>query len=562
MARYWVTGGNGAWNSTTNWSASSGGASGASLPDSTQDVFFDGNSGAGTSTVNTTTSVLSLDFTGFAGTLAGSNAINVFGNLKFAATMTRTWNGTLTFSATSGTKTVTSNGITLGGAVTFNGVGGTWQLQDAFTTASTVTLLLLNGTLDTNGKALSCGVLRTDNSNVRTLTIANSTVTLTASGGNMWVGNIVTNLTLNASGSRIVFRNNSSTNGVFLFGVGLTFGEVEFSGSGSGNLDLSSSSGTLSCTNIIVSNTGGGGLTNAGAVTCSTLAFNSGYTGTWSGSIGFSVATNLTLVIGMTVTRTTLTFNGTSGTGTITSNGVSFSGTAITFSGVGGSWQLADALNTTGTVTLGNGTFSTAGFPVQCSGVALGPASAGTRTLSLGASVVTLIGSGTVWGVTVNPGGLTLNAGTSQIVMNEGSSAGKTFSGAGFAYYDLTLAGTGTGTFTVNGANSFNKVELATAERTLLWGITTTKTLKRLVALGTPGHLHTIASTTPGTQATVSKDADSVTEVDYCNVQDLKVTGGARWFLGAHSVDGGNNNGVRFAGYGARTNAGDTPYAA
>ena len=42
--RYWV-GGSGAWDNTntTNWSASSGGSGGASVPTSTDNVFFDSN---------------------------------------------------------------------------------------------------------------------------------------------------------------------------------------------------------------------------------------------------------------------------------------------------------------------------------------------------------------------------------------------------------------------------------------------------------------------------------------------------------------------------------------
>ncbi|NOU17724.1 MAG: hypothetical protein HOO91_09210 [Bacteroidales bacterium] len=44
--RYWVTGGDGNWNSTNNWSASSGGASGASIPNNnTFLAIFDANSG-------------------------------------------------------------------------------------------------------------------------------------------------------------------------------------------------------------------------------------------------------------------------------------------------------------------------------------------------------------------------------------------------------------------------------------------------------------------------------------------------------------------------------------
>lgn len=44
--RYWV-GGSGNWNSTSKWSTTSGGASGASVPTSSDDVFFDDNSDAG-----------------------------------------------------------------------------------------------------------------------------------------------------------------------------------------------------------------------------------------------------------------------------------------------------------------------------------------------------------------------------------------------------------------------------------------------------------------------------------------------------------------------------------
>lgn len=46
VSRYWVSGGNGYWDSTTNWATSSGGASGASVPIG-ENVFFDASSGAG-----------------------------------------------------------------------------------------------------------------------------------------------------------------------------------------------------------------------------------------------------------------------------------------------------------------------------------------------------------------------------------------------------------------------------------------------------------------------------------------------------------------------------------
>ena len=50
LTRYWVTGGNGQWSSTTNWSAASGGVSGATVPIATDLAVFDANSGSPTVT--------------------------------------------------------------------------------------------------------------------------------------------------------------------------------------------------------------------------------------------------------------------------------------------------------------------------------------------------------------------------------------------------------------------------------------------------------------------------------------------------------------------------------
>ena len=64
--RYWV-GGSGTWDTTAtaNWSASSGGASGASAPTSADAVFIDANSGGGTVTLGENVSILTLTLTGF-----------------------------------------------------------------------------------------------------------------------------------------------------------------------------------------------------------------------------------------------------------------------------------------------------------------------------------------------------------------------------------------------------------------------------------------------------------------------------------------------------------------
>jgi len=138
--RYWV-GGTGTWDatSTANWSALSGGGTGASVPTAADNVFFDANSNVGTGsfTVTMSTTRVCNDFTasGLDGamTLSGGGAIGltVSGSLFFQATnFSRTYLGTTTFNATSTGKTVNTNGVALG-AVTFDGIGGSWTFGSA-----------------------------------------------------------------------------------------------------------------------------------------------------------------------------------------------------------------------------------------------------------------------------------------------------------------------------------------------------------------------------------------------------------------------------------------------
>ncbi len=231
--RYWV-GGAGTWGSTqtTNWSASSGGASGASVPTASDNVFFDVNSNTGTNSFTVTMANsprVCNDFTasGLDGSmfLAGSGiALTVSGSLTFQATnFTRQYSGTTTFNATTTGKTVTTNGVAFGGAVTFNGVGGAWTLGSAFS-CGTSTLTLTNGTFDTSASnyAVTAGGFSSSNSNVRTINLNGSTLTFSSSTG--WAMSTSTNATLNAGTSTINFASTSPT----FAGGGLTYYNVAF----------------------------------------------------------------------------------------------------------------------------------------------------------------------------------------------------------------------------------------------------------------------------------------------------------------------------------------------
>jgi hypothetical protein len=254
--RFWI--GTGTWgaSSTANWSATSGGATGASAPTSADFVLFDAASGAGTVTIGTGAICLGINASAFTGTFAfGTNKINIAGtgssNLagSFAVTGTplieltnssatartvstgsateansisvnvtagtgnltlsgnyrsvdftgyagqlqlssRTIFGdwtlftgmtlaaganTTTFGATSGTRTITSNGRTMDFPVNFNGVGGTWTCADAITLGSSRTMTITNGTVQLKeGATSTVGFFATSGTNAKTLRSASA----------------------------------------------------------------------------------------------------------------------------------------------------------------------------------------------------------------------------------------------------------------------------------------------------------------------------------------------------------------------------------------------------
>jgi len=231
--RYWV-GGTGTWDatSTANWSASSGGGTGASVPTAADNVFFDVNSNVGTGAFTVTMANdprVCNDFTasGLDGvmTLDGTSiGLTISGSLLFPATnLTITYSGTTTFNATTAGKTITANGKTFTSAVTFNGIGGVWTFGSAFNCSNFVTHT--NGTIDTSSVgnyAFTWGQLSSANSNVRTLNLNAST----CNTGSFTPGIqcTPTNWAFNAGTSTINF--NGTSTGIDASGGGLTFYNV------------------------------------------------------------------------------------------------------------------------------------------------------------------------------------------------------------------------------------------------------------------------------------------------------------------------------------------------
>ncbi|MCD4698774.1 MAG: hypothetical protein K8S16_21290, partial [Bacteroidales bacterium] len=209
---FWV-GGSGDWNDADHWAISSGGAGGTCVPSSIDNVYFDANSFTGTGETvtiigdgNNNANCKNMDWTGATNNpvLAGVITYNlrIYGSLTFISNMTFDFAGKVYFDAINPGNTVTSAGISLDNAhVYFNGVGGEWTLQDELNVGGQ-RIYHNYGTLNTNGQPLFADRFYSNNSNIRTLILGSSVLTITENSGSAFVFN-GTNLTLDAGTSLI-----------------------------------------------------------------------------------------------------------------------------------------------------------------------------------------------------------------------------------------------------------------------------------------------------------------------------------------------------------------------
>ena len=189
--RYWV-GGSGSWTAanTANWSASSGGASGASVPSTGDHAYFDANSGSGTVTLGYVPSVLSLRMSNFLGVFdfstnyvnlvtASSTSVAMGTNVAFlgSKTLRCSYVGTAL-------RFITVTGLSAANALNIDVVSGSGDLDLSGSvnslnfTGSTVNLL--NRSLNVYGSlTLSTGMTLAAGSNVLTFGASNATVTHT-----------------------------------------------------------------------------------------------------------------------------------------------------------------------------------------------------------------------------------------------------------------------------------------------------------------------------------------------------------------------------------------------
>jgi hypothetical protein len=612
MATYYWVGGTGTWDgtTTTNWSLSSGGAGGAGVPTSADDAIFNSASNATLYTVTMAAGAVcsSLSMAGPASgnvTWAGTSALSIYGSLTLTSTgITRTYNGAITFAATTTGFTI-SSGISLASAITFNGVGGAWTLAAAFTTTGAVTFT--NGTFSTANFAFSTGNCTNSGTGTTSISFGSSAVSV----GNWLFGN-TTGLTFNAGTSTITSGGNPSFGGLTYYNYtstnGASNGSTTFTGGGTFN-NLFNTAARLHAlyfdTNITVNGTftaaGQSGINNASvlrggsagqqititaaAVSLSYLNINSivaaGAAAPWTGTALGNGGNNsgITFTSPKTVYWNLVTGGDLNGNGwALTSGGTPSaanyplpqdtaifnntglnSGTTLSYSAntFGYYGFIADfsALTNTTTLTI-TSNFLASGNITLSSAVTM----AGTGTIQFSnTATLTSAGKTLTQPITVVPGG-TLTLSGALTTSNTIGIAGGTFTQASALTCGLiTISNNGTWNAnaaitnsagithtlgTVNTGTSITTTGTYTfSAGTLKLSAGNTLTVNAFVTSGTT--LKYLISSTPGTQATIAK-ASGTTTATYLSIQDSNATGGTWNATATSNINAGNNTGWLF----------------
>lgn len=225
---------------------------------------------------------------------------------------------------------------------------------------------------------------------------------------------------------------------------------------------------------------------------------------------------------------------GASGYNTISMNGVQIpANLTVKISGANGKWKFGDAfvcgspfVITTGILNLDGQNFTA---------FSLSSAAGNAKELYLREGTTTLTGTGTVLDLATDAADLTVDAGTSTIVVSDSSSSAKTINSGGKTLYNLTVSSGGSGVVTINSATgTFNTITL-NGPKTVKFtnGITTT-----ISGLTVSGGV-VISSDSAGNTFTLSKSSGTVS-ISGGSLQDSTASGGATFR--AHNTQNISNN--------------------
>lgn len=481
-SRYWV-GGTANWDGIagTKWATTSGGAGGASAPTTADDVFFDAASGAVTVTVSSGHAALSINCTGFTGTLSASVTINVSGSVTIVAGMTVT--GGISWSI-NGTGTFTSGGKSFS-SFTVSGSGITVTLGSALSLS--LILTITQGTLNTSASnySITCERMNSNNSNVRGLTLNGSTVTCTGTT-QPWLISTGGTFTLSAGTSTIVLSGGGGGTTISFGGGNLTYNNVTHSISSAPGIGLTISGNNTFNTLTLTSPSAGVIYDCAilGNQTITTLIANgSGATGRVR--LRGNIAAAITLTVTTYTTKSDVDFQ------VVTAAGASAPWSGTRLGNLGGNtnitftaaktvyWNLAGTQNwsATGWATSSGGSPAVANFPLaQDTAIFDNTGAAGTVTLNQTWSLPTINASARTSAMTLATAasvsyltagslilgtGITLNTLTSNTIYFVGSNA-QTLTSAGKTWALNLYIGKTSGTltlgdaFTSSGPTTFN----------------------------------------------------------------------------------------------------------
>jgi hypothetical protein len=399
---YWV-GGSGNWSDlSTHWATTSGGNVFHSvLPRTTDNVIFDPNSFSAANqivTINVKAECNNMNWTGVTNTPkllvnnGWNDGLNIYGSLTFVSGMTTEFSVPTFFRATATGKTITMAGKRIMWAY-FEGVGGDWTFQDDFYAGEGV--FLTNGTLNTNNKAFAAYYFSANNSNVRTLNLGSSAVTL-------WYGQ-----PWDVRGSNLTYISNGAnftcTNGTF-YGGNYNYNDISFSDNGAIESDngttynnvVFTKDGTINGNHSFNNVTFGKNATINGTNTFANLTLGSGSTNTLAASTTQTITGNFVSSSSCTA-FTTISSNSTTvpatiskATGSVVLNfaslnnitatgGATFSVTNALNSGTNAGWSVTPAVGRNlywigGTGNWGDGahwSLTSGGAAVNCTPIAL-----------------------------------------------------------------------------------------------------------------------------------------------------------------------------------------------
>lgn len=205
---------------------------------------------------------------------SNNSGITIYGNLVIASTATAPAAGTTawTFASNSNTKTITTNGKLIDWPLTFNGVGGTWALNDALTMGSTRGVTLTAGTFNMNNFSVSANAFSSTGTGVRNITFGSAAFTLTGSGVSIidiqnasnfsYTGTPYFNSTYTgATGTRTILLGNATQgnfNDTTSFDVSVTGSSGIIANTGTDTLAVTGHIGNLNLTGMQFANFSGG----------------------------------------------------------------------------------------------------------------------------------------------------------------------------------------------------------------------------------------------------------------------------------------------------------------